>query len=90
MSVRLHVVLSEEESARYRQCAELDGVTFSSWVRSALALAESHRPRKTVEQRLAALQRAVELPDAERLPMPPIDEYLAWHEATRYGELPRP
>lgn len=90
MSTRLHVILSDEEHARYRECAALDGVTFSSRVRTALALAERHRPRKAVEQRMAALRHAIEVPDEERLPMPPIDEYLAWHDATRYGEPPRP
>jgi hypothetical protein len=90
MSTRLHVVLADDENARYRACAERAGVTFSTWVRMALALAEREQPRKTVDQRLAALQRALEIPEDERLPMPPVEEYLAWHGRSRYGELPEP
>ncbi len=74
MSTRLHVVLSDEESERYRACAEAAGVNLSTWVRMALAMAEQARPRKTPAQRMAAIRRAMDIPDDERAPTPTIEE----------------
>lgn len=93
MSSRLHVVLSDEEHARFKACAESEGVSFSTWVRTALELAERSRPRRSPEEKLAALERAAGIADDERLPMPPIDryeEYRDWYERTRFGALPEP
>jgi|LakMenEpi03Aug12_release.lakeMendotaPanAssembly.Ray.scaffolds.fasta_scaffold284883_3 hypothetical protein len=90
MSTRLHVVLSDDESERYRACAEAAGVNLSTWVRTALRFAEQARPRRSPAEKLAALRRFMDTLPEDRAPMPPIDEYLAWHEATRYGDLPKP
>ena len=90
MSARLHVVLSDEEHARFKACAEAEGVSFSTWVRMALDLAERGRPRRSAGEKLEALQQVLDMPAEARLPMPPIDEYRAWHGATRYGDLPAP
>jgi hypothetical protein len=89
MSTRLHVVLSDEEHARFRACAEADGVNLSTWVRTALAMAERARPRKTPEQRLAAVERAMDIPEAERVPTPTIEELRRGFERT-YAEAPGP
>ena len=74
MSARLHVVLSDEEHARFKACAEAEGVSFSTWVRMALDLAEQGRARKTPEQRMAAVRRAMAIPDEQRVPTPSIEE----------------
>ena len=74
MSARLHVVLSDEDHARFKACAEAEGVTFSTWVRMALDLAERGRARKTPEQRMAAVRRAMAIPDEQRVPTPSIEE----------------
>ncbi len=74
MSTRLHVVLDDDELARYRDCAARDGVNLSTWVRMALALAERSRPRKTPEERMAAIRRAMDIPDSARVPTPTIEE----------------
>ena len=74
MSARLHVVLSDEEHARFKACAEAEGVSLSTWVRMALDLAERGRARKTPEQRMAAVRRAMAIPDEQRVPTPSIEE----------------
>jgi len=93
MSTRLQVVMDEDELERYRACARAEGVNLSTWVRTALALAERSRPRRTAEEKLAAIEAAVRIPAEQRIPMPPIEryhEYRDWHERTRYGDLPEP
>lgn len=87
MSTRLHVVLSDDEHARFRACAEAEGVSFSTWVRTALAMAERIRPRKTPEQRMAAIRRAMDIPDDERVPTPTIDELRKGFER-KYEDAP--
>jgi hypothetical protein len=87
MSARLHVVLSDEEHARFKACAEAEGVSFSTWVRMALAMAERGRPSKTPEQRMAAVRRAMAVPDEQRVPTPTIDELRRGFEG-KYDEAP--
>lgn len=82
MGTRLHVVLDEDELARYRECAARDGVNLSTWVRMALALAERSRPRKTPEERMAAIRRAMDIPAGDRVPTPSIEELRRGYAAT--------
>ncbi len=83
--------MDEDELERYRACARAEGVNLSTWVRTALALAERSRPRRTAEEKLAAIARAAG--SVAPPMMPPIEryqEYRDWHERTRYGDLPEP
>ena len=80
MSARLHVVLSDEEHARFKACAEAEGVSFSTWVRMALALAEQGRGRKTPQERMAAVRHAMAIPDEQRVPTPSIEELRRGYE----------
>ncbi|MGI9186464.1 MAG: hypothetical protein ACR2J9_02905 [Gaiellales bacterium] len=74
MSTRLQVILDDDELARYKACATRDGVNLSTWVRMALTLAERTRPRKTPEERMAAVKRAMDIPASARVPTPTIAE----------------
>lgn len=82
MSTRLQVILDDEELARYKACAARDGVNLSTWVRMALTLAERSRPRKTPEERMAAVKRVMDIPVAERVPTPTIAELRQGFEST--------
>ena len=82
MSMRLQVILDDEELARYKACAARDGVNLSTWVRMALTLAERSRPRKTPEERMVAVKRAMDIPATERVPTPTIAELRQGFERT--------
>lgn len=74
MSTRLQVILDDDELARYKACAAREGVNLSTWVRMTLTLAERARPRKTPEERMAAVKRAMDIPESARVPTPTIEE----------------
>ncbi|MEI7439613.1 MAG: hypothetical protein WCK20_08095 [Thermoleophilia bacterium] len=76
MSMRLQVIVSESEVARARRCAEAEGVNLSEWVRRAMALAEKAQSPCGANEKLAALRRLSDIPDAERGPAPPIEQML--------------
>ena len=76
MSMRLQVIVSESEVARARSCAEAEGVNLSEWVRRALALAEKAQSPRGIDEKLAALRRLSDIPDAERGPAPAIEQML--------------
>ena len=76
MSIRLQVIVSESEAARARSCAEAEGVNLSEWVRRAMALAEKAQSPRGIDEKLAALRRLSDIPDAERGPAPAIEQML--------------
>lgn len=63
MSTRLQVVMDEAELDAYRRCAKREGKTLSEWVRDVLRRAKRARREPSPEEKLAALDRALELGD---------------------------
>jgi len=60
MSQRLQVLFEEEELEEIRQVARRKRLTVAEWVRQALREARSREPSHGVEDKLAALERAVQ------------------------------
>lgn len=58
MSIRLQVVMDEEEVGRYRRLATRGGVTLSEWVRQKLRLAARDETSGSVDRKLAAIRAA--------------------------------
>jgi hypothetical protein len=88
MSTRLQIIVSDEEADRWRRNAKDEGVNLSEWIRRAVRdIERTGRSRRSVDERLAAVERAFAHP--VRLDLPPLEEYLA-SEGDRFGDLPRP
>jgi hypothetical protein len=51
--------MKDKEIERLRQCARREGVTLSEWARKALERARREQEGPTVEQKRAALDRAL-------------------------------
>ncbi len=60
MSTRLQVVMDESEAKRYKQAAARRQLTLSEWVRRCLREALKAEAGPTLEQKLAALDRALQ------------------------------
>jgi hypothetical protein len=73
MSKRLQIIVSDEEAQRLKQCAERAGTTLSEWARRALERARASQLGPTPEQKLEALDRALQCGH----PTAPIDEILS-------------
>jgi hypothetical protein len=59
MSVRLQVILDDEEMAEIRQIANRKRMTVSEWVRQALRAARREEPRIAANKKLALLEAAL-------------------------------
>ena len=77
MSIRLQVVMDEEEVGRYRRLATRNGVTLSEWVRQKLRLAERNETSGSVDRKLAAIRAAAR----HDFPTADIDQMLREIEA---------
>lgn len=73
MSMRLQVVLSEEELAAIRADARRHGMTVSEWVRRALRAARQERSSRDTAPKLAAVRAAAR----HSFPTADIDQMLA-------------
>lgn len=73
MSMRLQVIVDDEEMAEIRAVAEERGMTVSEWVRRTLREARRRVPSGDRRRKLAALQGAVR----HAFPTADIDEMLA-------------
>ena len=58
MSMRLQVVMDEEEAERYKRAAARRQLSLSEWVRRCLRRAEKSESSPEPAQKLAALKRA--------------------------------
>ena len=74
MSIRLQVLLDEEEMHEIRRAARMERLTVAEWVRQALREMRRQRPRPSLERKLEAIRRAYEHGAA---PTADIDEMLA-------------
>lgn len=61
MSIRLQVVMSKEELARYKEVASREQLTLSEWVRRCLRRAVKSRQGPRPEQKIRALEEALQL-----------------------------
>lgn len=73
MSTRLQIIVQEEEVRELRRCARREGLSLSEWVRRALRKARNEQTGPTVQQKLAALDRALKC----NHPTGEIDEILS-------------
>ncbi len=60
MSKRLHIIMQDEEVDALRRCAEREGLTLSEWARRALRRAQRSQKGLTSDQKLKALDRALQ------------------------------
>jgi hypothetical protein len=60
MSIRLQVVLSDDEAAALKESAAREGITVSEWVRRSLRDAEMRQTRGRTTERLAAIAAAAD------------------------------
>lgn len=60
MSIRLQVILSEEEASSLKRMAASEGVTVSEWVRRSLREAHRRQTSGRAEERLAAIRVAAD------------------------------
>ncbi len=58
MSIRLQVLLDDEELTEVRQYAEQERMTVSAWVRRAIRHEINERPAARVQEKLASIARA--------------------------------
>lgn len=90
MSKQMSVLLTAEQHGRYRAAANAEGITLSAWVRRALNRhGSASKPRRTPEERMAAVERAMAIPESERVPVLSPEQYRRWYEETRYGPSSR-
>jgi hypothetical protein len=73
MSIRLQVVLEEDELAEIQEAARRQRLTVSEWVRQALRVARRQEPLRDREAKLAAIRSATR----HAFPAPEIDSMLA-------------
>lgn len=73
MSKRLQVVFEDEELEEIRIVAERHRMTISEWVRHSLREARRLEPTRSVDDKLAALERAAR----HHFPTADIDDMLA-------------
>ena len=73
MSIRLQILLSEEEMKELRKLAAREHVTVGEWVRRALREARSARSTPDPQARLKAVRRAAEY----SFPTGEVDQMLA-------------
>jgi hypothetical protein len=85
MSKRLQVVMDESELRKYRRAARRAGMTLSEWVRQELRRAAREVSDGDVELKLAAIRRAVSLPDP--VPAPEIDQMLKEIEVAKLKDI---
>ena len=57
MSKRLQVLLEQKEYKTFQQMAREAGLSLGEWVRKALRKIASDQPRKTPEEKIAAIRR---------------------------------
>lgn len=72
MSIRLQVILDEEEMSEIRRSAERQRMTVSEWVRQALRSARRREPERDPERKIEAIRAATR----HRFPAPPVDRML--------------
>lgn len=84
MSKRLQVILNEDEYEEIRATAQRQRMTVSQWVRQSLREARAGGPRRTAEEKLEVLRRAVE----SEFPTGDIEEMLDDIERGRLGRQP--
>lgn len=60
MSKRLQVLLEPREYRGFQQLAKQAGLSLGEWVRQALRRMAGSKPRKTPEEKRAAIQRALQ------------------------------
>jgi hypothetical protein len=84
MSVRLQVLLPEGEMEELRAVARQCDLTVSEWVRRVLREARDGFPRRSVEDKLAAIRQA----GAHRFPTGDIEQMLAEIESRYPTALP--
>ncbi len=72
MSVRLQVVMDEDELADIREIAKAQRLTVSEWVRLALRSARRDQPRTSVRRKLEVIAAAA----AHRFPAGDIETML--------------
>lgn len=58
MSIKLQVVMDEDEVAEIREVAHANHMTVSEWVRLALRRARENEPRRSIRRKLEALETA--------------------------------
>ncbi len=59
MSIRLQIIVPEEEAEQLKRCAEREGLTLSEWARRALRHARHNQRGPTPARKLKALDRAL-------------------------------
>ena len=60
MSTRLQIVIDETEARRFKRAAQRAGLTLSEWARVAMREAQKKRVGPSPEQRISALDRALQ------------------------------
>jgi hypothetical protein len=83
MSQRLQVLFEAEELEEIRRAAQRSRMTVAEWVRQMLREALRSGPRRARDEKLRALERALE----HSFPTGNIDQILA-ETARGYGPLP--
>ncbi|HVV52896.1 MAG TPA: CopG family transcriptional regulator [Polyangia bacterium] len=82
MSIRLQVVLDEEELAEIRRAARRSHMTSSEWVRQALRKARRAEPQGDVKKKLAVVRSAA----VHAFPTADVDQMLVEIERGYLGE----
>ncbi len=60
MSIRLQILMDEEELEEIKEIARVEGLTVSAWVRRAIRHERVERPGKSVSNKNKILQQAAE------------------------------
>ncbi len=60
MSTRLQIIVNEEEAQGYKRAAARQRMSLSQWARKILRNAARTQPGPTAEEKLSALDRALE------------------------------
>lgn len=60
MSIRLQILMDEEELEDIRELSRVEGLTVSAWVRRAIRHERLDRPGKSVRNKQKILQQALE------------------------------
>lgn len=58
MSIRNQILMSENEAAHFKEVARKEHMSFGAWIRKAMRQAADDKQRKTVAEKLRAIQTA--------------------------------
>lgn len=85
MSIRLQVILNDEEMHELKERAEQDQLTVSAWVRRAIQHEMRERPGKRASEKLATIRKSA----SYEFPTGDYEEIASQIEAGYHSSLPK-